>query len=101
MNDGGREVDRPFLELVTVLQMQALVALGKVADPPSGETAVELERARTAIDWLEALERKCRGNLSVEEESVLRQILTTLRLNYVDGMNRPGRPETEADGAGS
>jgi len=90
MNEAGQEPDRSFLELVTVLQMQALVALGKIADPAGGETKVELDRARTAIDWLEALERKSRGNLTSEEEPVLRQILTTLRLNYVDLQNKPG-----------
>jgi hypothetical protein len=55
-----------------------------MADPATGETSTHLDQARTAIDWLEAIDRKSQGNLAPEEESVLRQILTTLRLNFVE-----------------
>ena len=73
-----------FLQLVESLNMQAMVGMGKLADPLTGKVEKELERARATIDLLEALETKTKGNLSEDESRYLGQVLTGLRLNYVD-----------------
>ena len=44
-----------FLQLVESLNMQAMVGMGKLADPLTGKVEKELERARATIDLLEAL----------------------------------------------
>ena len=80
----------------------ALRGMGKIQDPATGEMMRDLDLARTAIDWLEMLEEKTAGNLTDEESRLLRQVLTTLRLNFVDEREREASsPAEDAGAAGS
>jgi hypothetical protein len=63
---------------------QALVALGKIPHPVTGETKVELPWARYFIDILGMLDEKTRGNLDKETAGLLESRLTMLRMTYVD-----------------
>jgi len=81
-----------FMSLVTTYQQIAWVAMGKVASPTTGKVERELEQARWAIDVLAMLERRMRGNLSDGETRMLREMLHTLRMNYVEEVNRPPEP---------
>ncbi|MBM4117239.1 DUF1844 domain-containing protein [bacterium] len=80
----GDERDVHFLGLVFSLHAAAMQQLGKLVSPLSGQTERDLGAARQTIDLLESLSRKTRGNLSRDEERALQDILTQLRLNYVD-----------------
>ena len=44
----------------------------------------DLHQAQIAIDMLEMLQVKMKGNLNADEEKVLSTVLQDLRLNYVD-----------------
>jgi tellurite resistance protein len=83
----GREAAL-FLQLVIGLQQSGMVALGKLMNPMTRTIEKNLDAARDAIDVLAALESRTRGNLEPDEERVLRQVLTDLRLNYVDELKR-------------
>ena len=83
----GREAAL-FLQLVIGLQQTGMVALGKLMNPMTRTIEKNLDAARDAIDVLAALESRTRGNLEPDEERVLRQVLTDLRLNYVDELKR-------------
>jgi hypothetical protein len=85
MNDGdrGREAAL-FLQLVLGLQQAAMVSLGKLMNPMSGKIERNLEGARNTIDTLAAIEARTRGNLEPDEQRVLTQVLTDLRMNFVD-----------------
>ena len=85
--DKGREAAL-FLQLVLGLQQAAMVALGKLMNPMSGKLERNLEAARNTIDTLSALEARTRGNLESDEARVLTQVLTDLRLNYLDEVNK-------------
>ncbi len=63
---------------------QALVALGKIPNPVSGETSVALPWARYFIDILGMLEDKTQGNLDKETAGLLESRLTMLRMTFVD-----------------
>lgn len=79
----------PFL--MALLQQQefiGLLGLGKLADPSTGEPNVDLDKTRYAIAMLEMLEQKTTGNLSDSERQQLRQVLTSLRLNFVEEAQR-------------
>ena len=102
------ENSSPFL--MALLQQQefiGLLGLGKLADPSTGEAQVDLDKTRYAIGMLEMLEHKTTGNLSDGEHQQLRQVLTSLRLNFVEEVQRassskdaPGAsPEGPAPGA--
>jgi hypothetical protein len=73
-----------FLQLVLGLQQSAMMALGKLMNPITRSIEKNLDLARDTIDTLEAIEVRTRGNLESDEERVLRQVLTDLRMNYLD-----------------
>ena len=85
--DKGREAAL-FLQLLLGLQQASMVALGKLMSPVSGKIERNLEAARNTIDTLSALETRTRGNLESDEQRVLTQLLTDLRLNYLDEVKK-------------
>ena len=87
--DKGREAAL-FLQLVLGLQQAAMVALGKLMNPMSGKIERNLEGARNTIDTLAAIEARTRGNLESDEQRVLTQVLTDLKLNYLDEVKKGG-----------
>jgi uncharacterized protein DUF1844 len=89
-----------FLQLVLGLSQAGMMALGKLMNPMTRKLEVNLEAARDTIDTLQALEARTHGNLEADEERVLRQALTDLRLNYVELMKKSGAPAQEP-GAGA
>jgi hypothetical protein len=72
-----------FAVLVSTLTSQALVSLGQIPDPYSGQAIADLEIAKHFIDTLAMLEEKTRGNLSAEEKAMLDDVLHQLRLAFV------------------
>ena len=82
--DKEAATDFHFLSLIAAHQQAGLQQLGKIANPMTGKTERNLEGARYAIEVLESLEKKTRGNLCDEEDRVLQEALSMLRLNYVD-----------------
>ena len=79
-----------FLQLVLGLQQSGMMALGKLMNPLSRKIDVQLDLARDTIDTLAALEVRTRGNLEPDEERALRQVLTELRMNYLDVVKKSG-----------
>jgi hypothetical protein len=74
-----------FAGLVLSLATSALFHLGLVPDPETGQPgAKNLALARHSIDTLELLEDKTRGNLTGEESQLLANLLTELRVHYVE-----------------
>jgi len=74
-----------FAGLTLSLATSALFHLGLVPDPETGQTGeTNLALARHTIDTLELLEEKTRGNLSAEEADLLANLLTELRVRYVE-----------------
>ena len=85
-----------FLQLVLGLQQSGMMALGKLVNPITRQIDKNLDVARDTIDTLEALEARTQGNLESDEARVLRQVLTELRINYVDEVKKAG-PKAETD----
>ena len=85
--DRGREAAL-FLQLLLGLQQAAMVALGKLMNPMSGKIERNLEAARNTIDTLAAIEARTRGNLESDEQRVLTQVLTDLRMNFLDEVKK-------------
>lgn len=77
-----------FLQLVLGLQQAAMVALGKLMNPMTGKLERNLDAAKNTIDTLGAIEARTRGHLEADEQRVLAQVLTDLRLNYVDELKK-------------
>jgi hypothetical protein len=77
-----------FLQLVLGLQQSGMVSLGKLMNPMTRKVESNLELARDTIDTLAALEARSRGNLDPDEARLLLQVLTELRMNYVDELRK-------------
>ena len=78
-----------FLDLVQSLQMGAMVGLGMLQGPDGKRPPVDLPAAKDAIDLLGILQEKTKGNLTKEEEEILREGLYHLRMGYMAMINSP------------
>jgi len=84
-----------FLQLVLGLQQSAMMSLGKLMNPITRKIDRNLDAARDAIDTLAALESRTEGRLEPDEARVLRQVLSELRMNYVDEVKKGAAPPAE------
>ena len=90
----GELMSALFAGMVMQQTNMALMLVGKIPHPESGQTLRDVEGARMFIDQLEMLEFKTRGNLDKQEERLLKQSLTALRLAFVEAIdNEPGKPQ--------
>lgn len=81
-----------FLQLVLGLQQSGMMALGKLMNPITRKIDRNLDIARDTIDTLAAIEARTTGNLDSDEARVLQQVITELRMNYLDERKRAGQP---------
>lgn len=72
-----------FSTFVLSLASSALVQLGEVPNPETGETTQDLVMAKHSIDILTMLENKTRQCLEPDESRLLEGILYELRMKYV------------------
>lgn len=72
-----------FATFVFSLNTSALVQLGLMEDPVSGQKTRNLPLAKQTIDVISMLEEKTRGNLDSDEAVMIRNILYDLRILYV------------------
>jgi uncharacterized protein DUF1844 len=82
-----------FAEMVVQQSNMAMIFLGKAPHPQTGKTHRDLDAARLFIDQLEMLDVKTKGNLTKEEDALLKQSLSHLRLAYVETANQKGKTE--------
>ena len=72
-----------FSAFVMSLNTSVLYHLGEIKDPATGASEVNYDLARHAIDTLVMLQEKTRGNLSKEEEEMLKNIVYDVKLRFV------------------
>jgi hypothetical protein len=81
--------------LISMLTTQALFSLGLLQVKGEEHREPDLELARYNIDMLETLEAKTKGNLTEDEEAVLKNTLGELRMGYVHVANQK-RPDKKS-----
>src|SRR3954470_99259 len=79
-----------FANMVIQQTNMAMMLLGKVAHPETGQFIQDVESAKMFIDQLEMLEEKTKGNLSAQEAGLMKQALTALRMAFVEAINTSG-----------
>jgi hypothetical protein len=90
---GSTEDTLRFLDMIGLFGTQAMISLGKLANPLTGKSDKNMPAARLFIDTLEMLERKTKGNLTPDETKVLHATLTDLRLMFVEESKSPSAAE--------
>jgi hypothetical protein len=105
--EGGRGGPLPkgdLAALISMLTTQALFAMGLLQVKGQEDREPDLELARYNIDMLETLAEKTKGNLTPEEEKVLKHTLNDLRMGYVQvvrhlgGEQKPATDTKKTDG---
>jgi len=77
-------MDKPnFSHIVITLAQTAYVHLGVIEDPFSKKKDKNLEQAKFAIDTLDILKEKTKGNLTKEEQDLLEDVLYDLHMKYL------------------
>lgn len=72
-----------FSTFVLSINSSALVQLGLLEDPASGQKTKNILMAKQTIDLLAMLEEKTQGNLTSDEANILKNILYELRMLYI------------------
>jgi hypothetical protein len=73
-----------FFSLVYSFQMQAMIQLGKLANPVTGKVEKDLEAARVTIDMVDMIKEKTENNLEEDEKRFINQVAGDLKLNFVE-----------------
>jgi hypothetical protein len=77
-----------FLSFAASLATNALAAMGALPEEQGAGLPRSPELAREYIDVLAMLQAKTRGNLTPQEERALQQLITDLRLQFVEMSRR-------------
>jgi hypothetical protein len=83
-----------FANMVAQQSNMTMMLLGQTPHPETGKTFHDLDAARLFIDQLEMIEVKTKGNLTKEESAFLKQNLMSLRLAFVEAVEKPPAAET-------
>ena len=86
--------DQLLLQLIYMFHTSAMQGLGKVADP-TGQINRNLEYVNQTIDLMEMLLVKTKGNISEEIEKMITQMISELKLNYVDEKSKLGEEKKD------
>ena len=73
--------------LVGTFQSSAWIALGKIKNPMTEKSKVNIEQASFYIDLLDMMQEKMKGNLTDYEEQMLINTVSELKLNLIDEKN--------------
>ena len=73
-----------FINYVTSLGFQAMIFLGEIPNPITGETENNIDQAKFLIDTLALLKDKTKGNLSRQEADLLNASVYELQMKYVE-----------------
>ncbi len=88
------DINLHLFQLIMSHEAAAMQFMGKTTGA-DGKVEKNLEMARYAIDTLEALRDKTKGNLSDEEKRLLDHTLYQLHLNFVDESKAEKQPTEE------
>jgi len=72
-----------FDVIVSTYATQAAVSLGQIQNPITKKTEIDLSQAKFAIDLLQILDEKTKGNRTAEEDKFLEDCLYQLRMVYI------------------
>ena len=88
------EESQRFFSLIHMLQRSAMLHLGMIPDE-EGMIHFNLGEAKAAIDLLDTMEKRTKGNLAEIEETLLRGIISELKMNFVRAPERQKEIEAE------
>ncbi|MDE0707709.1 MAG: DUF1844 domain-containing protein [Candidatus Poseidoniales archaeon] len=88
------EESQRFFSLISMLQRSAMTHIGMLPDE-EGQVHFNLGEAKAAIDLLDTLETRTKGNLEEVEETILRGLISELKMHFVRAPERQKEIEAE------
>lgn len=85
MSDPSLEAEAPEPRFASFVYFQAQnggLFLGRIPNPTTGQTSINLRAAQSVVDSLEMLTAKTRGNLNQAEKNMLKVASENLRKLY-------------------
>jgi hypothetical protein len=76
--------DPQFVQFVMMHAQNVLFMLGKIPHPSGRATEPNLQAAKLLIDQMEMIQRKTTGNLEVQEAELIENVLSEIRLAFVE-----------------
>ena len=76
------------MQLIYIFHHSAMQSMGKLKNPITDKVERDLAQSQQAIDMLEMIKEKTKGNISADLLKMLDGFLTELRLNYIDESNK-------------
>ena len=83
---------RLFVQLISMFHAAALQQMGKIKNPITDTIEKDLGQAGLTIDMLDMLKEKTKGNVSVEEEQKIKEIVAQLK-NYFGAEKSKEQPK--------
>ena len=71
-----------FIGFLKSLATQALMSLGEMPNPMTGQNEIDLVTAKEMIDLLTTLKQKTKGNCSADENVIFESFLPELQLKF-------------------
>jgi len=90
------EMTLRFVEFVQMHSQNAAFCLGRIPHPQTGKPEANLPVASLLIDQLAAIAYKTRGNLTTEEEMVINNALSNLRMAFVEAQQNAKKTAGES-----
>jgi hypothetical protein len=91
-NKKNQEDNIDFINLILMLNQNALISLGEIPRFIGGKKNANLPLARQTINMIKAVQEKTKNNLTPGETKLIFKILGDLQKKYVTlaGLNKPG-----------
>jgi hypothetical protein len=81
-----------FMQMVFSLNEGVMMQLGKIVNPTTGKTEIQLDQAKMTIDMLRMLKAKTEGRLSEPEQRMLDSTLMNVQMNFVYEKDKAAAP---------
>ncbi len=85
--------DHVLAGLMFSLQAAAMQQMGKIQDPVTGDSTVNLDQAKASIDVLEMLKAKCRTDTPEDLLRALDGAVLDLQMNYMEEIKKANPEE--------
>ena len=99
-SQGPEDVQLPptdFITIISMLATQAMMNLGTLPNPITGKAVMNIPQAKHAIDLIEVLEQKTKGNLTPQEDGMIENLLHEMRMAFVAAQAAPSGGPASAE----
>lgn len=81
---GHEEIQVNFFTYLTSMGYQAMIFLGEIPNPMTGENEKNLRQAKFIIDTMVLIKEKTKGNLNEQEQAFLDGTLYEVQMKFVE-----------------